>query len=109
IGNSPAQTACTQPIIGGVPVVNAWAQLCSSNPGAPSHLKTPDAAQTHLFADDAHLSTAGQKIEADYFYSLRVAPSQISFLAENAVQARTVTVAGIQDQIGISRLRQTAG
>jgi outer membrane lipase/esterase len=62
-----------------------------------------------LFADNEHLTTAGQKIQADYYYSLLVAPSQISFLAENAVQARTGTVAGIQDQIGISRLRQTAG
>ncbi len=114
VGTDPTQTACTVPTVGGVQLSNAYALLCISNlhpadPDAQSHLKTADAAQTHLFADDQHLATAGQKIQADYFYSLLVAPSQISFLAENAVQARTGTVAGIQDQIGISRLRQTAG
>jgi outer membrane lipase/esterase len=114
VGSSAAQAACTQPTVGGVLLTTAYALLCISNPNpadpvAQSHLKTADAAQTHLFADDQHLTTAGQKIQADYFYSLLVAPSQISFLAENAVQARTGTVAGIQDQIGISRLRQSAG
>jgi outer membrane lipase/esterase len=109
IGNGAASTACTEPVVGGVTITTAYALLCSSNPAAPSHLVSPDAAQTHLFADDQHLTTAGQKIQADYFYSLIVAPSEISFLAENAVQSRTVTVAGIQDQIGISRQRQTAG
>jgi outer membrane lipase/esterase len=38
-----------------------------------------------------------------------VAPSEISFLAENAVQSRSSTVAGIQDQIGVARQRPTAG
>ena len=114
VGSSAAQAACTQPTVGGTLLTTAYALLCTSNPNpadpvAQSHLKTADAAQTHLFADDQHLTTAGQKIQADYFYSLLVAPSQISFLAENAVQARTGTVAGIQDQIGISRLRQSAG
>jgi outer membrane lipase/esterase len=114
IGSSAAQAACTQPTVGGVLITAAYSLLCISNPNpadpvAQSHLKTADAAQTHLFADNEHLTTAGQKIQADYYYSLLIAPSQISFLAENAVQARTGTVAGIQDQIGISRLRQTAG
>ena len=31
------------------------------------------------------MTTAGQKIQADYYYSLIVAPSQISFLPEVAV------------------------
>jgi outer membrane lipase/esterase len=109
IRSDAANTACTEPVVGGVTITTAYALLCSSNPAAPSHLVSPDAAQTHLFADDQHLTTAGQKIQADYYYSLIVAPSEISFLAENAVQSRTVTVAGIQDQIGISRQRQTAG
>jgi outer membrane lipase/esterase len=104
VRSDPANTACTT---GGF--TTAYALLCSTDPNQPVHLKTPDAAQTHLFADDQHLTTAGQKIQADYFYSLLVAPSEISFLAENAVQSRTVTVAGVQDQIGISRQRSTAG
>jgi outer membrane lipase/esterase len=109
IKSDAASTACTEPVVGGVKITTAYALLCSSNPAAPSHLVSPDAAQTHLLADDQHLTTAGQKLQADYFYSLIVAPSEISFLAENAVQSRTVTVAGIQDQIGISRQRRTAG
>ncbi len=105
INSNPASTACTLP----AGITTAYALLCSSNPAAPSHLVSADAAQTHLFADDQHFTTAGQKLEADYFYSLVVAPSEISFLAENAVQSRTVTVAGIQDQIGISRQRRRTG
>ena len=109
IHSDAASTACTQPVVGGVTITSSYALLCSSNPAAPSHLVSPDAEQTHLFADDQHLTTAGQKIEADYFYSLIVAPSEISLLAENAVQSRTVTVEGIQDQIGIARRRTTSG
>jgi outer membrane lipase/esterase len=53
---------------------------------APNQLITPDAEQTYLFADSHHLTTAGQTIESDYIYSLLTAPSQISLLAESAVQ-----------------------
>jgi outer membrane lipase/esterase len=79
-----AHPACTQP--GGV--TTAWALLCSSAPGAPSTLVTPDADRTRLFADDQHFTTAGQKIIADYEYSLVVAPSEISYLAEVPVKTR---------------------
>src|SRR5262249_13248113 len=71
-----AHPACTQP----AGVTTAWALLCSSNPLAPSTFVTPNADQTRLFADDQHYTTAGQKILADYEYSLIVAPSEISFL-----------------------------
>jgi hypothetical protein len=80
-------TACIKPAT----VDSAWALLCSSDPGAPSTFASPTADQTRLFADNEHLSTAGQKIQADYYYSLIVAPSQISFLAENAVKAATMS------------------
>lgn len=109
VRNDPASTACTLPIVNGATIDTAYALLCSSNPAAPSHLVSPDADQTHLFADDQHLTSAGQKLQADYYYSLIVAPSEISLLAENAVRSRTVTVAGIQDQIGLTRQRRTAG
>jgi outer membrane lipase/esterase len=92
---------------GGFPT--AFSLLCLADVNARVHLKQPDAGQTHLFADDDHLGAAGQKIQADYYYSLIVAPSEISFLAENAVQSRSSTVAGIQDQIGVARQRPTAG
>jgi outer membrane lipase/esterase len=91
-------TACTQP----AGVTGAWALLCSSNPGAPSTLAAPNADQTRLFADDQHLSAAGQRIQADYYYSLIVAPSQVSFLAENAVKTRSRSTLSIQNQTDVS-------
>src|SRR5260221_684725 len=98
IGTGAGQTACTIP----AGITTAWALLCSSNPAAPSHLVTPDADQTRLFADDQHLTTAGQKILADYEYSLLVAPMEISFLAEAPVKTRAAIVDSIFNQIAIS-------
>jgi outer membrane lipase/esterase len=98
IGTGPGQPACTQP----TGITTAWALLCSSNPAAPSHLVSPNADQTHLFADDQHYTTAGQKILADYEYSLLVAPSEISFLAEAPVKTRAAVVDSIFNQIAIS-------
>lgn len=92
-------TACVKPAT----VSGAWALLCSSDPAAPSTFASPTADQTRLFADEQHLSTAGQKIQADYYYSLVVAPSQISFLAENAVKARTRFINAAQNQINVSQ------
>jgi outer membrane lipase/esterase len=59
--------------------------------------------QTFLFVDGHHLTTAGQTIEADYEYSLLVAPSQISLLAENAIQGGWTRAATIQGQIEASK------
>jgi outer membrane lipase/esterase len=105
IGNGPGQTACAPP----PGVTTAWALLCSANPGAPSQLVAPNADQTHLFADDQHLTTAGQKILADYEYSLLVAPMEISFLAETAVKTRAAIVDSIFNQIAISQYQRKAG
>jgi outer membrane lipase/esterase len=70
-------------------------------------LQSADATRTYLFIDGVHLAEAGQQIEADYFYNLLVAPSEISFLAETAVQTTLQTVTGIQQQIDLAqRLRQ---
>jgi outer membrane lipase/esterase len=95
IGTGPGQSACTIP----AGVTTAWALLCSSDPNAPSHLVSPNAEFTDLFADDQHLTTAGQKIEADYYYSLIVAPSMISMLAEAPVKTRAAVVDTIYQQI----------
>ncbi len=93
--------ACVAP--GGVS--SGYALLCT-----PLTLVAPDAAQTHLFADDNHLSTAGQKILADYEYSLVVAPSMISMLGEAPVKTRTSLISVIQNQIPVSqRQRGTSG
>ena len=102
IGTGAGQVACTQP----AGVTTAWALLCSSDPGAPSTFVTPTADQTRLFADDQHLTTAGQKIFADYYYSLIVAPSQISFLAEVPVKTRAAVVNAIFNQIAISQTQR---
>ena len=56
IGTGAGQVACTQP----AGINTAWALLCSSNPAAPSTFVTPDADRTRLFADDGHMTTAGQ-------------------------------------------------
>ncbi len=105
IDTATAHVACTQP----TNVNTAWALLCSSNPLAPSTFVTPNADQTRLFADDQHLTTAGQKILADYEYSLIVAPSEISFLAEVPVKTRAAVVDSIFDQIAISQRQRKVG
>ena len=68
ISNTGSGPACTQPS----GVGSAWALLCSSNLSAPSTWTAP-TAQTHLFADDQHLGTAGQQLMANYLYQL-IAP-----------------------------------
>jgi outer membrane lipase/esterase len=105
VGSGPGQTACSQP----AGITTAWALLCSSNPNSPSTFVAPNADQIYLFADDQHLTTAGQKIMADYYYSLVVAPSEISMLAESAVQARFGTILGIQQQVDIALRQRSAG
>ncbi len=86
--------ACVAPA--GVP--SGYALLCTSQT-----LVAANAAQTHLFADDIHFSTAGQKIVTDYEYSLIVAPSMISMLAEAPLKTRGALIATIQNQIPISQ------
>jgi outer membrane lipase/esterase len=64
---------------------------------------TPAQQREFLFIDGVHLTTAGQTIEADYTYSLLIAPSEISLLAQSAVQggwARAATIQGQIDPIG---------
>jgi outer membrane lipase/esterase len=83
------------------PVVNAAALLCATSQSA---LVEPNADKTHLFADrEGHFATAGQKIVADYYYSLVIAPSQISLLAENPIKTRAAVIALIENQIPISQ------
>jgi outer membrane lipase/esterase len=99
-----AGPACTQP----AGISSGWATMCSAT-STVSTLVSPDAEQTHLFADDIHLSTAGQKIVADYEYSLIVAPSEISFLAEAPVKTREAMVEGMLAQIAISQRQRVVG
>lgn len=93
----PGSPACAP---GDPPLNTAFSLFCSS-----ANLVSPDAGQTHLFADDSHLTSAGHKILGDYFYSLVAAPSQISMLAESAVKTRAGSglVDAIQNQMKIAQ------
>ena len=89
-----------------------WGQWCVNTTTATSqysYLASANAQQLYFYADDQHFSAAGQKIEADYVYSLLTAPSQISMLAENAIKTRTSLVSGIQRQIDATQTNPGAG
>jgi len=99
-------TDTTNPACAPVLDVNAAALLCASSkaPLVPTNPGQPTADQTHLLADKAgHFTTKGQKIVADYEYSLVIAPSEISLLAENPVKSRNATIDLIMNQIPISQ------
>jgi outer membrane lipase/esterase len=89
-----------------------WGATCAPtttpNPNY-GYLVSADALQTHLFMDGIHLTQAGQQIEADYFYSLLTAPSEISYLAEAPVKTRTAVVDSIFQQIAISQRQRRPG
>ncbi len=89
-----------------------WAQWCA-NTTTPSsnyaYLRSGNSEQTSLYADNQHLSAAGQLMEADYDYSLLVAPGEISFLAEAPVKTRTAVVNSIFEQIAISQRQRAVG
>lgn len=89
-------------------VLSASAQFYPGSPNDPAILDivTPPRQQTDLFIDGHHLTTAGQTIEADYEYSLLIAPAEMSLLAESAVQtgwARMATIQGQLDPCGHDR------
>ncbi len=61
IGTGAGQTACAKPDQTQFPfITTAWSLWCS--PTSPVSKLTPGADKFDLFADDQHLSTAGQKI-----------------------------------------------
>ena len=71
-------------------LVTSWADI------------TPLQMQSYLFIDGKHLTTAGQQIEADYEYSLLMAPGLMSLLAEGPLQSGLTRAATIQGQIDLS-------
>jgi outer membrane lipase/esterase len=90
-------------------IVNAACGLVNSYQCTAANLVTPNANKTYFYADSihapdggGHLSGAAQQIEADYFYSLVVAPSEISFLAEAPIKTRLGVVNTITNQIPLS-------
>jgi outer membrane lipase/esterase len=89
-----------------------WGHTCAPtttpNPNY-GYLVSSDALQTHLFMDGIHLTLAGQQIEADYFYGLLTAPSEISYLAEAPVKTRIAVVDSIFQQIALSQRERRPG
>ncbi len=83
-------------------IASAWAASCTT-------LVAPNAAQTYLYADDLHYSAAGQLIEGSYAYSLIVAPTEMSYLAEAPVVTRRTVVESVLSQIPISQWQRTLG
>jgi outer membrane lipase/esterase len=74
-----------------------------------ANLVNPTADRTYLFADGplsasggGHFTTAGQQIQADYFYGLLTAPSQVSLIADVASLNQTLMNSAYLDQIGYS-------
>jgi outer membrane lipase/esterase len=84
---------------------SGYGAVCTSAGTAFANLVSPNALQTHLFVDFVHLTEAGEIITADYINSLLAAPSQISFLAEDAIQTTLGMIYGIQQQIDVSQRR----
>ena len=102
----PSGYACLPPT--GSPLTSGYGILCAPTTTPSSthgYLQSADATQTYLFMDGVHLTERGQQIEADYFYNLLVAPSEISFLAETAIQTTFQTITGIQQQIDLTQQR----
>jgi outer membrane lipase/esterase len=104
VGGGTGSACVTQ--TGAGPTTSGWSQWCvnTTTPSATyAYLRSANSQQTSFYADDQHFSAAGQKIEADYDYSLVVAPSEISFLAEAPVKIRAGVVNSIWNQIPISQ------
>lgn len=106
----PSAYACLPPTGSGL--TSGYGVLCapSTTPSAThGYLQSADATQTYLFMDGIHLTEAGQLIVADYYYGLVVAPSEISYLAETAIQSTFGIITGIQQQIDLSLRTRPAG
>jgi outer membrane lipase/esterase len=91
-------------------IVNGACGNVNSYQCTAANLVTPNANRTYFFADGTtapdgggHLSGAAQQIQADYFYSLVVAPSEISFLAETPLKTREGVINSIYNQIPLSQ------
>lgn len=101
------------PSVFGITVTNANTPACGPITGAincgPANYVTANADQTYLFADGplspgggGHLSAVGQKIEADYYYGLIAAPSQVSLIANQASLSQIAINNSYLDQVAYS-------
>jgi outer membrane lipase/esterase len=102
----------TNPAPFGITVTNWNTPACghvNSFQCTAANLVTPNANKTYFWADGpstpdggGHPTGAVQQIEADYFYSLVVAPSEISFLAEAPLKTREGVINSVYNQIPLS-------
>ena len=74
------------------------AQFC-----LPTNLVAPDAAQTYLFADGVHPTTAAHAIFAQFAESMIEGPTQYSLLAEAPLRSRASHVHTIDDGLAAGR------
>ncbi len=79
------------------------ASTVSSQFCGPVNLVAPDAAQTYLFADSVHPTSAAQAIVAEFTESLIEGPTQYSLLAEKALRTRTSHVRTLNDGLLMAR------
>jgi len=111
--------ALLHPALFGITVTSVTQGACGSVNSyqcTPANYVTPNADQTYFFADGTsapdgggHWSGAMEKVEADYYYGLITAPSEISYLAEAPVKTRTTLVDTIYQQIAISQRGRLPG
>lgn len=76
-------------------LVNVSTPACGATASllcTPADLVAPDAAQTFLYADGVHPTTAGHTLMADYAASVLTAPEKIARLAETPLRARSALV-----------------
>ncbi|HEY7945348.1 MAG TPA: autotransporter domain-containing protein [Casimicrobiaceae bacterium] len=76
------------------PACTVASLLCTA-----STLVAPDAAQTYVFADAVHPTTAGHQVIADYAASVIEAPQKIGLLAEAPLQVEQANFRAIDDRM----------
>jgi outer membrane lipase/esterase len=86
-----------------VPACTVPSLLCTS-----STLVAPNAAQTYLFADTVHPTTATHQILADYATSVIEAPQKMGLLAEAPLQVEQATFRALDERM-MSQVGQTPG
>ncbi|MEP6997288.1 MAG: autotransporter domain-containing protein [Betaproteobacteria bacterium] len=81
--------------------VNASSPACTvpSLVCTASTLVAPNAAQTYVFADGVHPTTAGHQVLADYAASVIEAPQKIGLLAEAPLQVEQANFRAIDDRM----------
>ena len=77
-----------------VPACTVPSLLCTS-----ATLVAPNAAQTYLFADTVHPTTAGHQLLADYATSVIEAPQKIGLLAETPLQVEQATFRALDERM----------